>query len=120
MSMASSRRAQVLIVLALAGVVVLAAWYGGEVRQDSGSFAVVLFGVPLACAALALWAEGASRTQLAPALVAVLGVASLAWSLLTAGGIGFGFVPSSLLLLVAATVSWFDRQERGTATSLRP
>jgi hypothetical protein len=44
-------------------------------------------------------------------VVAGVGLVSLAWSLVTAGGIGIGFAPSSLLLLVAALVSWTDRRD---------
>jgi hypothetical protein len=101
----------VLILVALLGVVVLAAIFWQEVWADSGSFAVILFGIPLVCAAGAWVAERAGRGSLAPAVVAVLGVVSLAWSLLTAGGLGYALVPSSLLLLVAAAVSWVDRRE---------
>jgi hypothetical protein len=104
----------VLIVLAMVGVVVLTAVYWQEVWADSGSFAVVLFGIPVVCTVLALVAERASRKLTASAVVAVLGVVCLAWSLLTAGGLGYGFVPSSLLLMVAATVSSVDRQGRNS------
>lgn len=109
--MTASRGALGLIVVSLVGVVVLAAWYGRAAWQDSGSFAFVLFGIPLVCAVGALLAETASSTRLAPVVVAVLGVVALVWSLLTVGGIGLGFAPSSLLLLVAAMVSWTDRRD---------
>ncbi|WP_346623455.1 hypothetical protein [Blastococcus montanus] len=69
----------------------------------------MLFGVPLACAALALWAENASVTAPAPAVVAVLGAVSVGWSLLTGPGLGLWFLLPSLLLLVAAMISWIDR-----------
>ena len=108
--MTSSKGAQGLIVVALLGVVALAAWYGQEVWEDSGAFAFILFGMPLACTAVALAAERASRKMIAPAVVAGLALISLAWSLVTAGGIGIGFAPSSLLMLVAALVSWADRR----------
>ena len=114
-----SRGAQGAIVASLVGVIGLAALYGRLVWADSGSFVFVLFGVPVVCTAVALWAERASRTMLAPAVVAALGAVSLAWSLLTAGGIGFGFVLPSLLLLLAATASWVHRLGRDSATSMR-
>jgi hypothetical protein len=109
--MATSRGAQGLIVVALAGVVAFAAWYGQAAWEDSGSFAFVLFGVPLVCAVVALATERATGTRIAPVVVAGVGLVSLAWSLVTAGGIGIGFAPSSLLLLVAALVSWTDRRD---------
>lgn len=104
-----SRRAQVLIVVALVGVVALAAWYGGEVWEDSGSFAFLLFGIPGGCTALALVVERATGTMVAPAVIAVLGLVSVGWSLITAGGIGLVFLVPSLLLLLAAGLSWSDR-----------
>ena len=102
------------IVVSLVWVIGFAAWYGQRVWEDSGSFALVLFGVPLLCAALALWAERAG-TRAAPGVVAVLGVVSLAWSLLTGLGIGLGFLLPSLLLLVAAMISWVDRRHSATS-----
>jgi hypothetical protein len=118
MSVASSRGARGLILVALAGVLAMAVLFVREAWADSGSFTVVLFGIPLVCAAAALWAESTSSTRLAPAVVALAGLVSLVWSLLTAGGIGIGFAPSSLLLLGAAMVSWSDR--RGQDTARRP
>ena len=115
----SSRRAQGLIVVSLVGVVGLAVLYGRWAWADSGSFALVLFGVPLVCTASALWAERVSRTMLAPAVVAVLAAVSLAWSLLTAGGVGLGFLVPSVLLLLAAMVSWLHRSGRDPSASVR-
>lgn len=114
-----SRGAQGLIVASLAGVIAVTAWYGRLAWEDSGSFALALFGVPLLCTACALWAERSMATRWAPAVVAPLGVVSLGWSLLTGLGIGLGFLLPSLLLLVAALVSWADRQGLETSTSLR-
>lgn len=111
--MAASRGSQALILLALLPVVVGSAWYGHEVWRDSGSFVLLLFGAPALCAVGALWAERAGRSLLAPAVVAVLGLLSLGWSLLTALGLGLLLLPSSLLLIGAAAVSWTDR--RGAA-----
>ncbi|MCZ2861265.1 hypothetical protein [Blastococcus sp. VKM Ac-2987] len=104
-----SRGACGLVVVSLAGLVGVAAWYGRAAWADSGAFALVLFGVPLACAALALWAESGSSTLLAPAVVTGCGAVSVGWSLVTGLGIGLGFLLPSLLLLVAATISWVDR-----------
>ena len=112
------RAAQWLIAVALAAVLGLTAWYGRTAWEDSGSFAVALFGIPLACAAGALWAERVSRTMLGPAFVAVLAVVSIAWSLVTGLGIGGVFLLPSLLLLAAATSSWLHRRERRAAASL--
>ena len=105
-----SRGAFALIVVSLVVVSGITVWYGSYVWEDSGSFAFLLFGVPLACRALALAAERAGRTRLASGVVAVLGSASLAWSLVTGLGIGGAFLLPSCLLLVAAMVSWVDRR----------
>ena len=115
-----SRRAQGSIVVALLSVVGLAAWYGRTVWADSGSFVVVLFGIPSACTAIALWVERRSRTMLAPGILAALAVVCLAWSLLTGLGIGLVFSVPSSLLLIAAVVSWADRTGRGSSASVRP
>ncbi|MGY1917272.1 hypothetical protein [Blastococcus sp. SYSU DS0973] len=109
-----SPAARGLIGLALAGVAGLAAWSGRAAWEDSGAFALVLFGVPLACAALALLAESAGAPVLAPAVVAVLGAASVGWSLLTGLGLGPGLLLPSLLLLVAAMISRVDRRRDRT------
>ena len=114
----SSRVAQGLIVASSLGVIALAASYGRAVWADSGSFVFILFGVPLSCTAAALWVERGSATMLAPAVVTVLAVVALAWSLLTALGVGLGLVPPALLLLVAAMVSWLRRLGRDPRSSL--
>ena len=114
-----SRRAQGLIVVALLSVVGLAAWYGRTVWADSGSFVLVLFGIPSACTVTALWAERRSRTMLAPGALAALAVVSLAWSLLTALGIGAVLVVPSVLLLCAAVVSWSHRTGQESSASVR-
>ena len=111
------RGAQGLIAVALLYVLGLAAWYGPTVWADSGSFAVVLFGTPAACAAVALAVERTSRTALAPAVVAALAMVSLAWALITALGIGLVLVAPSFLLLLAAVVSWLHRAGRRSAPS---
>ncbi|MCZ2812022.1 hypothetical protein O2W15_11315 [Modestobacter sp. VKM Ac-2979] len=105
-----SRGSRVLIAVSLVGVLGLAAWQGRMVWEDSGSFVFLLFGIPAVCAALALWVECANRTMLAPAIVAVLAVVSLVWSLITGLGVGWGLLVPSLLLLVAAMISGVDRR----------
>ncbi len=117
--MVSSRGARGLIAVALLCVLGLAAWYGRAGWADSGPFVLVLFGLPVACTAVALWAERRSSTMLAPAVVAALAVVSLSWALLTALGIGLGLVAPSVLLLLAALVSWRHRTGRDTAASSR-
>lgn len=114
-----SRRAQGLIVVALLCVLGLAAWYGPTGWADSGSVILVLFGIPVVCTAVALWAERTSRTLLAPAVIAALALVSVSWSLLTAGGIGLVFMLPSLLLLLAAMVSWLHKMGRDPSASLR-
>jgi hypothetical protein len=105
----SSRTTSALIIASIGGVLLPAAWYGRPAVEDSGAFALVLFGIPLLCATLALWAERTSATMPAPAVVAVLGLVSLAWAVVTGLGIGLVFLPSAFLLLVAAGASWRHR-----------
>ena len=106
---AVSPRARGLEVAALVLVVALAAALGRTAWDDAGGWAVVLFGVPLGCAGAAVAAERAGGPVLAPVLVAVCGVVSLAWSLLTGLGIGLVFALPSALLLAAAVVTRVDR-----------
>ena len=110
-----SRGASALLVVSLALVAGLAAWYGRAVWEDSGSFAVALFGVPLLCTAGAFWAERAGRGVAAPVVVGALAAVSLVWSLVTALGFGLLLVPA-LVLVVAALVSWADRRTDPAAT----
>jgi hypothetical protein len=114
---AFSRGSVGLIVASLVSVVGVTAWYGQRAWEDSGAFAFLLFGVPLVCAALALAAERVPGSTIAPLIVTVLGLVSVGWSVVTGLGIGLAFLLPSLLLLVAAMVSWVDR--RGSAAALR-
>ena len=68
--------------------------------------------------ATALAVERATGTMVAPAFVAVLGAVCVGWSLITGLGIGLVFPVPSVLLLVAAAVSWGDRG-RDAARSAR-
>ena len=111
--MARSSGSQVLILLALAGVLVGSAPFGVEAWRDSGSFALVLFGVPALCALVALVVERSTTTMVAPAVVAVLGLVCTGWSLLTGLGIGLVFLVPAFLLLLAAFRSWGDRAASG-------
>jgi membrane protein implicated in regulation of membrane protease activity len=52
-------------------------------------------------------------------VVAALAVVSLSWALLTDLGIGLVLVAPSVLLLLAALVSWRHRTGRDTAASSR-
>ena len=110
-----SRGASRLITVALVMVVGLVAWSGPAGWEASGWWSVVLFGVPLTCAAGALVAERTGRGRLAPVLVGVCAAASLGWSLIAALGIGLGFLLPSLLLVAATVVSWVDRGTGMTA-----
>ncbi|MFQ1001286.1 hypothetical protein [Modestobacter sp. SSW1-42] len=111
---APSRGSSALLVVSLALVAGLAAWYGRAVWDDSGAFAVALFGVPLLCAAGALVAERAARGPAAPVVVGVLAAGSLAWSLVVALGFAQLLVPA-LLMVAAGLVSWADRRPDRTA-----
>lgn len=115
--MTGSRIAQGMIAVALLFVAGLAAAFGGFVWADSGSFVFALFGIPLACAGLALAAERLIRTIVAPVVVAGLGVVSLGWSLITAGSFGLGFALASLLMMGAASPSLSHRRGRRSVPS---
>ena len=110
-----SRGSSALLVVSLALVAGLAAGYSRTVWNDSGSFAVALFGVPLLCAAGALGAERAGRGHAAPVVVGLLAAVSLGWSLVVALGFAQLLVPS-LVLVAAAVVSWADRRADRTAS----
>ncbi|MDK3258044.1 hypothetical protein [Blastococcus capsensis] len=112
--MSSSRAAQGLILVSLVGVVAVSGWYGRVAWEDSGSFAFVLFGVPALWAAVALWAERPAGTMVAPAVIAVLGLVSVGWSLVTGLGIGPLFVVPSFLLLLAAGRAWSGSGRNGS------
>jgi hypothetical protein len=86
---------------------------------DSGGFALAQLGIPLACASLGLVAESRGGTA-APAVLVVVGLLSLAWSLLTALGLGLPLLVPSLLLLLAAAPSWDHRNAAGTRGAPAP
>ncbi|UOY00863.1 hypothetical protein [Blastococcus sp. PRF04-17] len=115
----ASRAAQGLIAVALAGLLGVTAWHWRLAWEDSGRFAFVLFGVPLACGVLALLAETVGRTAVASGVVGALAVMSLAWSLVTGLGIGLAFLLPSLLLLGAAAASWGDRRRHASSGQQR-
>ena len=104
-----SRAPSVLLALSLALVAGLAAWYGRAIWDDSGAFALALFGVPALCVSGALGAERAVRGPAAAVAVGVLAAVSLGWSLVVALGFAQLLVPA-LLLVAAAVVSWAGRR----------
>ncbi|MGY1720720.1 hypothetical protein ACI8AG_16915 [Blastococcus sp. SYSU DS0552] len=106
---AGSSGARMLISFSLGCLVAVTAWSWRMVWADSGAFAFLLFGVPLACAALALWVESATASRRAPAVLVVLAAVSVGWSLLNGLGIGLALLLPSLLLLAAAVASWTHR-----------
>ncbi|MCZ2846503.1 hypothetical protein [Modestobacter sp. VKM Ac-2978] len=75
---------------------------------------MALFGVPLLCAAGALWTDRAGRGTAAPVLAGVLAAVSLGWSLIVALGFAQLLLPS-LLMVTATFVSWADRRPDRTA-----
>lgn len=84
-----------------------------DTKAESGMFALVLLGVPVAVCALAAFvsevAEGAGR------VVAWTGaLVMLAWVLLLGIGVGLAFAPAALLLLGAASAS--DSRDRVSAS----
>lgn len=83
---------------AIAVAVLPVAW------SDSGTFALVLIGVPLGCCLVALASDVLDRwAALTTTLAAAL---ALVWSLLTGLGLGFYFVLPAVLLAVGAATSW--------------
>ncbi|MGY1749161.1 MULTISPECIES: hypothetical protein [unclassified Modestobacter] len=107
----SSRRAQLLIGVSLVAVLGLAGWAWGA----GGPAVLLVFGPAVAGALLALAAERASRTMMAPAVTAGVGAASLVWGLVTLAGGGLHLLVPAGLLVVAALVSWVDRRPRARA-----
>jgi hypothetical protein len=89
---------------ALAAAAVAAALLAPAVVRDSGRFAIVLLGVPVALAALPLaWQLIIGRASTAvewPAAILAMG-----WAILLALGIGLFFVPAALLQLAAAATT---------------
>jgi hypothetical protein len=89
---------------ALAAAALAAALLAPAAAQDSGWFAAVLLGVPVALAAIPVgWdlATGHSRAVIDwPAAIL-----ALVWAVLLALGVGLAFVPAALLQLAAATIT---------------
>ena len=98
----------VLLTLVVAAVVVGPAW------QDSGSFALVLVGIPLACALITFLAP---RTRHAILLAWIAAVTMLLWSLVIGLGLGVNFQPPAILLIASATSATLEaRRPPGVAT----
>ncbi len=95
--------------LCVLAVVVL---FGGVAWEDSGSFAVVLFGIPVVATAGVLWVELATRGLGAWTVSAALAAISLTWSLITGLGLGLFLLLPSSLLVVAVAASLGHRLEQ--------
>jgi hypothetical protein len=86
-----------------------------DTKAESGMFALVLLGVPVAVCALAAFvsevAEGGAGRVAAWAGALLM----LAWVLLLGLGVGLAFAPAALLLVCAASAS--ESRDRVTASS---
>jgi hypothetical protein len=71
---------------------------------DSGAAASYLLGVPVVVAALPLLAEISHHAILIAATTAVAAILILAWTVVTALGLGPVYVPAALALIVATGV----------------
>ena len=110
----SSRAAQALILASLVVTAVVTAVGASSVWSDGGGMLIVLYGVPLAFAALlALGVERASSGYLASLVVGLLAVASLVRGVIVALAVGPLVPAPPLLLLVAALLSWDHRRAAG-------
>lgn len=85
------------VTVGMAIAVFPAAW------DDTGTFAVVLVGVPVLAVASAVVAHLTGRAVIVVSWVAA--AVMLAWSLITALGLGFYFVAPSLLMTLVAAMS---------------
>lgn len=110
---------RVLRLAALALTLGIAAVTIGWVWQDSGSFGLVLIGVPLLCCLVAVVSDATGfRTAM---LTTVAAVGLLIWSLLTVVGLGLYFVGPAILLAAAAATTWqHDRRTHGETVSGSP
>ena len=89
---------------ALAAAAVVAAVLAPAAARDSGWFAVVLLGVPVALAAIQVGSELVTGHPMA-AVDWLTGILALGWALLLALGVGLAFVPAALLQLAAAATA---------------
>lgn len=89
---------------ALAAAAIAATLLAPAVFRDSGAFAFVLLGVPVALAAVPVGLTLATGGS--PAVVDWLAaVLAMVWAILLALGIGLAFVPAALLQFAAAAVA---------------
>lgn len=107
-----SPAAVVLSAVSLLCVLALVVLVGEVAWADSGSFALVLFGIPVVSSAGVLWIEFATGGLWACAVSTALAAISLAWSLVTGLGLGLYLLLPSSLLVVAVAVSFGHRLER--------
>ena len=110
-----ARAARALRLLAVAVTVAVGAALVAPAWRDSGAFALVLVGVPVAAAVVVLGAELAARSATAATWVAA--AVMLVWSLLTGLGLGLHFLGPSVLMALAAVVSTPGRRDRGAGAT---
>jgi hypothetical protein len=100
MSRSGDRVSSVLLRLALAVSVVVALAFIGPGVADSGGFAVLLLGVPVAASAVAVLAE---RFRYGAVVTWVMAVVQVVWALLLGLGVGLALLPAALVETAAAT-----------------
>ena len=103
--------AEAALVAAVVAPVVTALMLGAAPLEDGGALLVVLLGLPaLCCAAGVLGARERSRWGVP--LMAAAALVCLAWTLLTALGVGFLPLVPAVLLVAATVLSASGRLER--------
>jgi len=103
--------AEAALVAAVVAPVVTALLLGAAPLEDGGAVLVVLLGLPaLCCAAGVLGARWRSRWGVP--LMAAAALVCLAWTLLTALGVGFLPLVPAVLLVAATVLSASGRLER--------
>ena len=107
----SSAVARALRWLALAAVVVAAAFLAASTWEDSGTFAILALGLPL----LLCLAPLLVPSRLVAPVTWGAAAALLAWSVLLGLGIGLHFLPAALLQVAAAAAEPGRRQQRALA-----
>lgn len=105
------RLVAVILTLVVAAVVAAPAW------DDSGSFALVLVGIPVGCAAIVLMTSLVGRSAALAAWVA--GGVMMLWGLLTGLGLGAYFLVPAVLMIAAAAASTGEAR-RSTTGEARP
>jgi hypothetical protein len=115
---ARRRVSRVLRLVAAASALIIGVMWLPFAWSDSGSFGLVLVGVPLLCCLAAVLADFA---DMRPALTTTLAAAALlVWSLITVVGVGLYFLVPAVVLAAAAVTSWQQDRRPAPDPTLRP